>query len=250
MQVNANIDLSVAFPGQHKATTFVPTRAGTNGTLIAVILDESGSMGSCWAQTISGFNEFVAGQAAAQGAGAAYLSLIKFDAPHIKTVYENQLISQVQPLNRETYTPNGGTNLMDVIGETMNRINSFLSSMQASERPGVLIVIITDGAENSSTRFNTVEIKSMVAAAESDGDWSFTFLGANVYAFAMGATFGMNAANTAAYTTSNMAQTMSVLSEAAVKVRAAKSAGVSTQELYASQAFYKDSDRNRMVGRE
>ncbi len=247
MQVNASINM--AFPGQNNnLSSFVPTRAGRNGTLIAVVLDESGSMQSCKDATINGFNEFVAGQAAAQGAGEAFLTLVKFDAPRISTVYENVNIKSTPQLNSSTYTPNGGTNLLDAVGETMHKINRFLGSMNENQRPGVLVVIITDGAENSSHTYNNAAIKSMVAAAESDGDWTFTFLGANIDAFSAGAAFGMNAANTASYSTANMSATMEVLTKSTSAVRQAKSAGVSTQDLYASQAFYNSTDRSRMTG--
>jgi hypothetical protein len=58
----------------------------------------------------------------------------------------------------------------------------------------------------------------------------------------------MNASNTAAYSTASMAATMSVMSDSATKVRMAKSAGISTQELYESQALYSDADRHKMTG--
>jgi hypothetical protein len=215
-----------AFPAQNNFPKFEPVAAGTNGTLVAVILDESGSMQSCWDATISGFNEFVQGQRTAQGVGEAYLTLVKFDSPQITTVYENVHVTQVPPLNRESYTPRGGTNLMDAIGNTM-----------------------TDGAENSSRQFGGEQIKSMVKQAETQGDWTFTFLGANVDAFAMGATFGMNLSNTASYDTSSIGATMDVLSKTTVNLRMAKSRGVSTEELYASNAIYNLSDRAKMKGK-
>lgn len=203
-------------------------------------------MGSCRDATIAGFNEFVQGQCAATGAGEAYLSLIKFDAPHIKTVYEKVNVKEVPPLSHVTYTPNGGTNLMDAIGTTLNRINQLLSAHAQADRPGVLVVIITDGHENSSREFSGEQIKVMVKAAEA-ADYSFTFLGANVDAFSMGNTFGMNAANTVNYSTASMGATMSVLNEATVRVRAAKSAGVSTADIY-SKGLYSDTDRARTMG--
>lgn len=245
---NFTAGISQAFPGQTSISTFEPAQAGTNGTLIAVILDESGSMKSCWDSTINGFNEFVQGQRAAESAGKAYLTLVKFDSPQITTVYENTVIDQVPQLCKNTYSPRGGTNLMDAIGVTMSRINTFLNGIPQAERPGVLVVIITDGAENASREFHGEQIKSMVSSAEKQGDWTFTFLGANVDAFAMGASFGMNASNTASYDTSSMAATMDVLSKTTVNLRMAKSRGVSTQELYASNALYDVSDRSRMKG--
>lgn len=247
MRNQINMGLAQAFPGQ-TTTTFSPTPAGRNGTLIAVVLDESGSMNSCRDATIAGVNEFVQGQAATSDAGAAYLTLVKFDAPRITTLYENMNVKQVPPLTHETYAPNGGTNLMDAIGETMTRINDFLAKLSAEERPGVLIQIITDGEENSSRTYSGDHIKTMVKRAETEADWSYQFLGANVDAFQMGATFGMNAANTASYSTKNMKGTMDVILENTRAVRAAKMAGTTTQELYASQAFYSDADRNKMTG--
>jgi predicted peroxiredoxin len=112
----------------------------------------------------------------------------------------------------------------------------------------VLVVIITDGEENASRLYHGETIKSMVKTSESDADWTFTFLGANVDAFKMGATFGMNSANTASYATTSMSATMNVLRESTTKVRMAKSAGVSTAELYATQALYNAEDRARMTG--
>jgi hypothetical protein len=236
-----------AFPAQN-TIEFNPARAGTNGTLIAVILDESGSMQSCWDATITGYNEFVAGQASTQGAGEAYLTLVKFDSPRVSTVYENVHVREVAPLTRATYTPNGGTNLMDAVGYTLNRINTFLNSLAAQERPGVLIQIITDGEENASRNYHGETIRAMVRRAETEGDWTFQFLGANVDAFAMGASLGMNAANSAAYNTASMAATMDVIMENTRAVRSAKVKGVSTADLYASGVFYSDVDRARMKG--
>jgi hypothetical protein len=246
MQVNAQVGINLAFPAQNTTTNFTPVRAGKQGTLIAVILDESGSMSVCRDATISGFNEFVQGQAQAQNAGQAYLSLIKFDAPNVKTVYENVPVSQVEPLTHKTYEPGGGTNLLDAVGETITRINTLLSQIHHTDRPGVLVMIMTDGEENASRTYSHAQIKSMVKICETEADFTFMFLGANVDAFAMGSTFGMNASNTAAYSTSSMAATMSVMSESATRVRAAKSAGMSTQELYASASLYSDEDRALM----
>ncbi len=241
-----NVHLAAAFPAQSALNNFHAHTAGKNGTLIAVILDESGSMSSCRAATISGFNEFVQGQRSADNVGDAYLTLIKFDAPQIKTVYENTHVNQVPPLSTETYAPNGGTNLMDAIGQTLNKINQVLASHEPEQRPGVLVVIITDGEENASCEFTGEQIKASIKAAEG-ADWSFTFLSANVDAFRMGSTFGMNAQNSINYSTASMAATMDVLTKTTVNVRAAKQAGIHTAEIYA-QSMYTDADRNKTMG--
>ena len=245
MSRTMNIGVNHAFPAQ-ASVKWTPSTPGSNGTLIAVVLDESGSMGGCWDQTISGFNEFLSAQVSDSKSGQAYLTLVKFDAPQIHTVVENVNVGQVQPLNRDTYRPNGGTNLMDAIGITLTRVNKVLDSVPQAERPGVMVVIITDGAENASRDYSGETIKSMVQAAEAQ-DWTFTFLGANVDAFSMGASFGMNAANTASYSTASMGDTFRGLSASVSNVRFAKSAGLSNDAIY-GQSLYSDTDRAKMKG--
>jgi uncharacterized protein YegL len=221
-------------------------KAGKKGTLITMIIDESGSMTSAWDATIAGFNEFVQGQKAAEiNAGAGYLSLIKFDAPDIKTVYVNRPLNEVPELNKDTYTPRGGTNLLDAVGHAINSVNAELAKLKRKDRPGIIITIMTDGAENSSRTFTRDQIKDMVKAAEA-ADWTFTFLGANIDSFAVGSTFGMNAQNTVNYSTNNMGATMAAVSASTTRMRSAKSAGISTLDLYAT-GLYTDEEKKNMT---
>ena len=243
LSVNVAAAVQVSTPTTTKEYKF--KKAGKNGTLITIVLDESGSMHSCWDTTIAGFNEFVQGQRGAEAsAGAGYLTLIKFDAPRIKTVFNNQPLNEVPLLDKINYTPNGGTNLLDAIASPIASVNAVLAASKKKDRPGVIITIMTDGAENSSTRYNNTKIKAMVAAAEK-ADWTFTFLGANIDAFAVGSTFGMNASNSVNYSTANMTATMTAVSESTSRMRFAKTAGVSTADLYA-QGLYTDSELKSM----
>ncbi len=220
-------------------------RAGKNGTLIAVVMDESGSMSRVQNQTIAAFNEFVLGQKnTGKEAGAAYMSLVKFDAPDIHTVYSNRPIDEVPDLTKETYKPRGGTNLFDAVGHTMSMVhNELAKSWNVENRPGVIVLIMTDGEENSSEQFTRDEVKNMVKSAE-ESDWTFTFLGANIDAFAASAKLGMGAHNTLQYSVNNMGGTMDAASEMVATTRMAKMKGVNTQALYAS-GLYSDDQRNK-----
>ena len=219
-------------------------QTGTNGNLIAVVMDESGSMMPVQAATIAGFNEFVQGQRAAVNAGAATLTLNKFDAPHIKNVFRDRPLSEVPNLTTATYTPNGGTNLLDAIGQTIEEVDAALAARKKKDRPGVIVLIMTDGEENASRKYNGTQIQAMVAAAEK-ADWSFVFLGANIDAFSVGASFGMNTFNSVNYSTANMAQTMNTLSDTTVRMRSAKMAGMDTHAVYASASMTAE-ERNRI----
>lgn len=236
LQVSTNATIS--FPAQ-KNTSFKAKRAGKNGTVIAMVLDESGSMNSCWDATIAGFNEFIAGQKAAKDVGQAYVTLIQFDSPQIKTVFANRPIAEVPDINKDTYKPNGGTNLLDAVGTAIVNVNEFLASIKKEDRPGVIITIMTDGQENASRNYSHQMIKNMVAAAEKK-DWTFTFLGANVDAFAVGSTFGMTAQNTVSYSTASMHNTMSSVSASVTRTRFDKLSGLSNTEIYNKGLFTAD----------
>ncbi len=220
-------------------------RAGKNGTLIAVVMDESGSMSRVQNQTISAFNEFVLSQKnTGKETGAASMTLVKFDAPDIHTVYSNRPIDEVPDLTKETYKPRGGTNLLDAVGHTIAKIqNELVQHADVANRPGVIVLIMTDGEENSSEQFTRDEVKNMVKSAE-ESDWTFTFLGANIDAFAAGAKLGMGIHNTLQYNVNNMGGTMAATSEMVSTTRAAKMKGVDTQALYAS-GLYSDNQRNK-----
>lgn len=223
-------------------TSYDLAKSGTNGNIIAVILDESGSMDHARKSTISAFNEFLDGQiAASKTAGQGYMTLVKFDAPLIKVVCESRPLNEVPRLNLETYEPRGGTNLNDAIGETINKINKTLMALPESERPGVIFVIMTDGHENASLTYSTTEIRNLVAAAEKM-EWTFTFLGANIDAFASSSTLGMGVHNTLQYSTHNMRGTMSSLSDAVASTRFNKGMGASNRAMY-SAGLYTDQQR-------
>jgi len=201
-------------------------------------------MDVCWDTTITGFNEFVQGQRSVEAsAGTGYLTLIKFDSPQIKTVYNNRPLNEVPLLDKKNYTPNGGTNLLDAIGDAIESVNTALAASKKKDRPGVLITILTDGAENASTRYNNAKIKAMVAAAEK-ADWTFLFMGANIDSFAVGSTFGMQMANSVNYSTSKMAATMSAVNESTSRMRFAKTAGVSTADIYARGIYTTEEMKN------
>lgn len=244
LAININAGVHVSDPQANTTKTYKFKKAGKNGTLIAIVLDESGSMASCHGTTITGFNEFVQGQRAAEATvGAGYLTLVKFEGGKVETVYHNRPLSEVPVLDKKSYQPAGGTNLLDAIGDTINNVNTVLAASKKKDRPGVIITIMTDGEENQSTRFNNEQIKAMVKAAEA-ADWTFTFLGANIDAFSVGSTFGMSASNSVNYSTANMGATMASVSASTTRMRAAKIAGVSTAEIYSQGLYTADELKN------
>ena len=219
-------------------------RAGTNGAIIVMILDESGSMNGIRDATIEGFNGFVTQQRQDTQVGATNLTFIKFEGGNIRTVYNNQPIDQVAVLDRTGYQPAGGTNLFDAIGYGMEQTSNSLKDIPKDQRPAVIFCILTDGEENSSCKYNNQDIRNMVETAEGK-EWTFTFLGANIDAFAVGSSFGMRMSNTVSYNVGNMADVMASVSAGTSRLRFAKSQGLSNDEIY-SKDLYTSQEREKM----
>lgn len=165
----------------------------------AFLLDCSGSMESCWDDTIGGFNSFLADQKASGGT----LTLIQFDHEYQVTC-ERTKIDDVKPLTRETYKPRGSTALLDAIGRLIKEWNG-------SSNPSV--VILTDGLENASRIFTKAHIKDLIEQKTKDG-WTFAYLGANQDAFAEAGSIGISPQCTMNYDVTRTPDAMRVLSAA------------------------------------
>ena len=124
------------------------------------LLDRSGSMDSCRIETIDGFNSFVHSQKQFGGT----MTLCLFD-DQFETVYEKMPIEDVPQLNEDTFVPRGGTSLHDAMGQVLK--------MDLSD--DAMIIILTDGEENSSRTYTSAHIKDLVNLKP----WKFVYLGAN-----------------------------------------------------------------------
>jgi hypothetical protein len=70
------------------------------------------------------------------------------------------------------------TRLYDGIGTAVDEVGKWLNDMDESERPSKnLIVIITDGGENSSTEYRLKDIKDRIKEQTEKYSWDFIYLG-------------------------------------------------------------------------
>lgn len=146
-----------------------------------IILDESGSMGSIERATISGLNETIQSIKSAQGKHEDqqhFLSLLSFNSEHMTWHYELTLVSGITEFAGEKYDPNGCTPLYDAIGLGISKLRR-----QITEDDMVLVTIITDGLENSSSEYNFTAITKLMDSMKAKG-WVITYIGANQDALA------------------------------------------------------------------
>jgi hypothetical protein len=73
--------------------------------------------------------------------------------------------------------------LLDAMGRGINDLEASLAAMTTKARPArVVMVIITDGQENSSHEFTKGQIEKMIKAKQDKSDWQFVFLSADLAA--------------------------------------------------------------------
>ena len=79
------------------------------------------------------------------------------------------------------YLPGGGTAMNDGIATAINKIGKWLSDMPEDERPSKnLIVIMTDGEENSSREFTLAKVQEMIKHQTEKYNWSFIYMGMDI----------------------------------------------------------------------
>ena len=157
---------------------------------VIMIVDETGSMHSNKAVTISAYNEFLDTQRESANEDEGKDEKVKFTLCKFNVncrYLEAEDIKDAQALNENNYQPSNCTALYDAIGDTLT---------QYEKETENVCVIITDGQENSSRKYNRDQVFKMIKKFEEKKEWMFHYLGANQDAFAVGASMNMRSAQT------------------------------------------------------
>jgi hypothetical protein len=193
-----------------------------NLTLIAALLDRSGSMEQCKTATESGFNEFIAKHRAEPGDALVTLSM--FDDEY-DNVYADLPIADVPPL---TLVPRHMTAMLDAIGRFVTEIGEHLARQDEAARPGTVIcVIMTDGLENASKEWTWERVKALITQQRDKYNWSFVFLGANIDAVDIGSRIGVPRATSMTYSVAApaVANTYASLARETIRRRSGREMG-------------------------
>lgn len=143
--------------------------AAPGATQIGFVVDQSGSMESVKSETVNGFNKLLAEQKGSPREAALSLALFN---ERVRLVHDAVPIADVPLLSHELYVPAGGTALNDGIGYMIQAIGK-----RASRLTPVLVVILTDGLDTSSSQFSAADVRQMIAYRRLNHDWEFLFLG-------------------------------------------------------------------------
>ena len=153
---------------------------GTNKTtLYQFIIDRSGSMRGLEQMVVGGYNEHLS---AVRNMQETYpdqqflVSLLTFD-DEVKWLVKPAPINKLKELPENAFTPRGMTALLDAIGKGIHQIESEYDRKIQNDEMSVVMVIITDGAENASQFFNYHSIAKKIKERDETGKWTFSFIG-------------------------------------------------------------------------
>ncbi len=142
-----------------------------------IIMDRSGSMWDIQRPAIQGFNEVLGGVKAAKkkysDTQEQLITLVLFDSSSIDNVYWNEDPDKAAILTQETYVPGASTPLYDAMGRTLTRLEK---ELKGNDRHSVVVTVITDGYENSSSEYSLSAVKALVEHLKDQG-WSFAYMG-------------------------------------------------------------------------
>lgn len=160
MQNSLNED---GFPGLHEP--FVPKTIHLH-----LILDVSPSMHSRWTQTISGLNEYLDSLRADQKEeNQPYKVTMTTFSAEVDKVYDEVELDVIPKFTEKNLQPHGwGTALYEAVGPTVQAIDT---------TDPVLVVIITDGEENSSKQWDESRVEKLLDERQKLGNYTYAYLG-------------------------------------------------------------------------
>lgn len=146
---------------------------------VIVVLDSSGSMGDMGNEPVQAVNAFIEEQKNNSVDDGSTFTLVTFNTDS-RVIIDHVPIVDIEPLDEGSYKAYGCTALNDSVCSTI------VSELKRMRPKNKIVMIITDGVENSSRTYTTVDTRKMVADCKNNYGWKFIFIGANIDAFVAG----------------------------------------------------------------
>jgi uncharacterized protein YegL len=175
-----------------------------NYTHIIFVMDRSGSMQTIWNDAVGAYNSMI--QRQKEEPGEATFTLVAFENDYTEVLHDMP-IKDVPELDTTMVFPRGGTSLLDAIGRTIRTASERWEATREENKPSrVLVVIMTDGQENSSSQFNRAQVSETISGItnrdNNRAQWEVIFLGANMDAIGEAMNFGLSPTRSANFTAS------------------------------------------------
>ncbi len=189
-----NVSLAPTFPNPVTAfSASIPvTKQMVNPNLVtkklvnhvAFVIDESGSMGHLKNDVVSYYNEQIGTlkQKSYDSKQATYVSLYTLGRGGVRCIQKEVYIEQAKFLTNYDYNPNGGTPLLDGMGQAITDLKALILSTETDN--SFLVITITDGEENESHNWREANggygkpsLADEIKAMNGTDRWTFAFAG-------------------------------------------------------------------------
>lgn len=151
---------------------------------VVFVIDKSGSMAGSEKNTISSFNEYL--EREANNNYKTNVTTLFFNETY-EYLYKRCDIKKINKMKKSDYVVGGCTALYDALGNS-------ISYMDECDTEKVIFIIITDGYENASRKYDSHLIKKLI---KNHKDWEFIYIGADIDSYASGSTIGIKKDNIA-----------------------------------------------------
>ena len=175
-------------------------------TYYHLVLDRSGSMDSCWLETKQVIDKQLLD-----------LQRVQTENPNSQLIFSycgfNQVLQfgeRLMPIDQakmdwERIFPDGMTSLNDAIGESIHYLNQKIGAALSDADADVIVLIMTDGHENSSKQYSATAVKTLMESCEQSGKWNFLFLGAGLEVTEVTNTYARGDKNAMSFSKDNFA---------------------------------------------
>lgn len=143
-------------------------------TIVALILDQSGSMCTTVAQAVQGYNEQVQQMKLNSKDQEILCCLVTFNGQ----VYEHQWLVNANELSEaapEDYITNGSTAMRDAIGYTLDKL--IKTTDINDENNAYLVFVVSDGDENASQHYSAGSLRERIQTLQDTKRWTFSYMG-------------------------------------------------------------------------
>jgi hypothetical protein len=199
-----------------------------NKTIYHFVVDQSGSMAGLENQTIEGFNtqlktikklkeEFPQNE---------YIVSVTYFEDEVFDVIRFGKVEDIPLLNKENYNPGSSTSLLDAIGQTIYSIEKKFGNEINEDKATVVLVILTDGYENSSRKYTYEQIAKDIDRLNETNKWIFTFLGAGINAQSVTNRINIRSKNVASFERAEYSAVLEKISRSVRRYEENKSAGL------------------------
>lgn len=140
-----------------------------SATTLVYLIDRSGSMRGSEESIVNAVNEMLEEQKKIMKDLMVHITTFDNDIDHIRS----ESIQGISTISYEEVRARGSTSLFDAIGVTFEKVDPM------NQMKGVMI-IVTDGLENTSIHFNYNQIQGLIKEKEGNG-WKVIYMGAGLH---------------------------------------------------------------------